>query len=141
MAPSSSRFQVAVHVAAFLAVRRQEGWLSSECIAASVVTHPVVIRRILGSLAKAGLIETVSGKKGGARLTRDAAKIRLIEIYQAVEPRAPISRRAKKGKDTCIVACRIGGLLAPVLDRAERAFEKALAETSLKELIREMQGA
>jgi len=84
MAGKSSRFTVAVHVLTLLA--HEEGRaLTSEYIAGSVNTNPVVIRRILGLLSKAGLVSSTEGAGGGTTLARSAKRIRLGEVYFAVE--------------------------------------------------------
>ncbi|MBU2168273.1 MAG: Rrf2 family transcriptional regulator, partial [Alphaproteobacteria bacterium] len=69
----SQRFPVAAHALAYLAHKGAYGpaqAVPSAILAASVPTNPVVIRRVTGLLARAGLIETRSGASGGAWLLR-----------------------------------------------------------------------
>src|SRR5678816_27793 len=84
---SSSRFAVAVHVLAVLGYIERHGAssVSSRMIATSVNTNPVVIRKLLRSLKKAGLVRSKEGKGGGVRLAKNAALISLRDIYRAVE--------------------------------------------------------
>ncbi|MEH6972615.1 Rrf2 family transcriptional regulator, partial [Bacillus sp. JJ675] len=65
----SSRFTIAVHMLALLHVRSDP--LTSEQIAGSVNTNPVIIRQISRLLKKGGLIEVKRGS-GGAYLRKDA---------------------------------------------------------------------
>ena len=81
---ANSRFGVAVHVLALLALSADERRSSRE-IADSVATNPVVIRRLLAQLARAGLVESAHGAKGGFRLARPAAKVTLHDVHRAVE--------------------------------------------------------
>ncbi|GHO72696.1 hypothetical protein KSD_04670 [Ktedonobacter sp. SOSP1-85] len=54
---ANSRFTVALHTLSWMAlVARQREIVTSDQIAASVNTNPVVIRRILGLLEKAHLV-------------------------------------------------------------------------------------
>lgn len=64
----SSRFTIAVHMLSLMHVRSDH--LTSEQIADSVNTNPVIIRQISRLLKKAGLIEVKRGT-GGAHLLRD----------------------------------------------------------------------
>ena len=85
---TSSRFVVAVHILAGLAVARmikKKECITSEFIASSVNTNPVVIRRILSTLRKAGLVTSQTGPDGGSRLARNPEQITLLEVYQTVE--------------------------------------------------------
>ena len=53
----SSRFTVAVHILALIKIEKNYA-LTSNQIAESVNTNPVVIRRLMGKLKKVGFIET-----------------------------------------------------------------------------------
>ena len=64
----SSRFTVAVHILSLVAIESNE-LCTSEWIAESVNTNPVVIRRIIGKLRNAGLIQVRQGL-GGATLQK-----------------------------------------------------------------------
>jgi DNA-binding IscR family transcriptional regulator len=59
--------------------------IGSQTLAASVNTNPVVVRRLLLALRRARLIETFTGKHGGARLRKRPNDISLADIYDAVE--------------------------------------------------------
>ena len=57
----TSRFTVAIHILSLLALTKGESRTSEE-LATSVNTNPVVIRKILGILRKAGLIQIQMGQ-------------------------------------------------------------------------------
>lgn len=60
----SSRFSVGVHVLTSLATNLVGELLTSDRMAGSVSTNPVVIRRILGLLKQAGLVEVRAAADG-----------------------------------------------------------------------------
>ena len=60
--------------------------LTSEFIACSVNTNPALIRRLLGSLRDAGIVESRTGVGGGSTLLIDPERITLLDILRAVEP-------------------------------------------------------
>ena len=80
----SSRFSTAVHILALLALESDRP-LTSEYVASSVNTNPVVIRRLLRKLADAGLVASTPGSTGGSRLARDSRRITLQDVFSAVE--------------------------------------------------------
>ncbi|MGH2418108.1 MAG: Rrf2 family transcriptional regulator, partial [Candidatus Limnocylindria bacterium] len=57
----------------------------SEAIASSIGAHPVVLRRLLGQLRTAGLVEGRSGPGGGWALARDPNEIGLGRIRRALK--------------------------------------------------------
>src|SRR5690348_9245572 len=116
----NSSFAVAVHVMALLAWIDDEP-AKSDYIAGSVNTNPVVVRRILGALARAGLVTSQTGGAGGSRLTRAAEQISLLEIYQAVDEGC-IFALHQSPSATCPVARDIQPALTGVMDRAETAL-------------------
>lgn len=71
---ANSRFAVATHLLVGLGYLpahtplqdpKKGEWVNSAHLAESVNTHPVVVRRILGDLRKAGLVISQQGKNGG----------------------------------------------------------------------------
>jgi Rrf2 family protein len=131
---ANSRFAVAVHAAATLAYRQSRGaeYVSSEQLAASVRTNPVVVRRIIRALARAGLVATKEGKGGGARLARSPRRIALLEIYRAVEDDGGIlAFNPNPPNRRCPVSCGIKGALAPVFGAVEDALAHTLGKATL----------
>ena len=74
---SSSRFIVAVHAMSVLARFQGKGPVCSALVAQSVHTNPVVIRRLMTELERAGLVKSVAGRSGGFALNRDPGRITL----------------------------------------------------------------
>jgi DNA-binding IscR family transcriptional regulator len=79
---SANPLSDALHVMAHLV--GQAAPRTSEQLASCLPTHPVVIRRLLAQLHKAGLVRSTRGHGGGSQLARDAAAITLHDIYLAV---------------------------------------------------------
>lgn len=130
---TSSRFAVAVHVLALLAWKRDEA-LSSEFIAGSVNTNPVVIRRLVGLLRAAGLVETQAGRGGGFVIACDPKRTTLLEIYRAIEERDLIALH-EDPNPKCPVGRNITEVLEQYTTAAERAMEQALRAVPLQELV------
>ncbi|HTJ85257.1 MAG TPA: Rrf2 family transcriptional regulator, partial [Polyangiaceae bacterium] len=81
------RFTLAVHILGMLAwVERERGVsATSEELAKSINTNPVVVRRVLGDLRRAGLVDTKRGVGGGVTLAKTASQITLRNAYEAIE--------------------------------------------------------
>jgi len=135
---ANSRFAVAIHVLALARVARGDALgmpVTSEQMAESVNTNPVVIRRILGALREAGLVASQSGPGGGWRLLRRPDDISLRDVYKAVEaePLFALPRREPSA------GCAIGKQLPAVLERcfrnAEAALEEQLDQVTLADVI------
>ena len=62
---ANSRLTIAVHALAWLALAQRQGHdvLTSDQVAASVNTNPVIIRRCLGELRRAGLVQVRRGRR------------------------------------------------------------------------------
>src|SRR5580704_4577357 len=82
----SSKLTVGVHILTLLASTPGQAQ-TSEYIAGSVNTNPVVIRRLLGLLREAGIVESQGGLGGGWRLKVPAERITLLDVLRAVEPK------------------------------------------------------
>lgn len=76
------RFKIAVHAIVWLA---NSGCLvSSANIASMVDSHATFMRRVMQSLADAGIVESKGGREGGYKLRRRAEEITLGDVYSAV---------------------------------------------------------
>ena len=78
----NSEFLIAVHALVFL-YHKQEV-VASDVLAENVCTNPVCIRKVMGKLKKAGLVDTKEGASGGYRLCRDGADCTLHSVGEAL---------------------------------------------------------
>lgn len=131
----NSRFSVAAHVMTVLAWNDGDS-ISSRRLAESVRTNPVVIRRLLVLLGKAGLVESQVGKAGGVRLARRAESITLLDIYRAVEGGSPFVVPDKPENKACEVSCSMKPILASVLAEADRAMSRSLEKVRLSDVVK-----
>ena len=133
----NSRFPVAVHVMAALAYHDGEA-LASPVLAGSVKTNPVVIRRLVSQLRRAGLVEAQAGKAGGVRLARRPETISLLDVFRAVEGGSPFVLPDKAENKKCTVSCAMKTLLASVLAETDRAISKTLKKTRLSDIVKDV---
>lgn len=133
----NSRFTVAVHILALLALNGKP--LSSKYIAGSVNTNPVVIRRIISLLSKAGLVETQLGVEGGSTLSRPADKITLREVYTISEQGELFALHHNQPNQLCPCGRNIKPILSTVFKKAEAALEGILAETTIADVVSDIE--
>ena len=76
----SSKLSVGIHILTIFALKPGEP-LTSEFIACSVNTNPVVIRRLLGSLRAAGIVESRAGVGGGWSLLVDPKPVSTARVF------------------------------------------------------------
>ncbi len=123
---------------AVLALRRDE-LSSSILLARTVNTNPVVIRRLLLDLHDARLVETERGPSGGARLARPPSRIKVRDIYRAVEDPALFAAHRKMPSKACPVGCKIEPVLGQLFQRASKALEREFESITLESLVRKIQ--
>jgi Rrf2 family protein len=112
--------------------------MDSPKLAASVNTNPVVVRRLLLALRRAQLIETYVGKNGGARLRKRPERIRLVDVYDAVESRPVIPVNERKTFRHCDVSCQMKTIMSTVAESTEQAVRKHLRGITLAQLVRQV---
>jgi len=134
----STRFTVALHILTLLASTPGEA-LTSEYIAGSVNTNPVVVRRLLGTLRKVGIVSSQPGNGGGWEFAKNPEKLTLRDVRQAVKEGSPFSMHTQPPNPKCPVGKNIQQALGPVYDRAERVMEDDLSRTSILSLLHSVQ--
>ena len=139
---TSSKFIVATHIMATLAGKRiacgPDFATKSEFLSHSVNTNPVVIRRILGSLRKAGLVMSQTGPEGGSRLIDTPEKISLLDIYEAVEEGDLFHLHYNKPNEDCPFGANVQGTLCSIMAEAESAMKAVLAEKTLMDVTQDI---
>jgi Rrf2 family protein len=130
----STRFTIALHILTLLASMRDEA-ITSEFIAGSVNTNPVVIRRLLGLLRRARFVSSQSGKGGGWLLTRDPEAISLLAVRRAVNEGSPFTMHNQPPNPACPVGRHIQTSLSGVYGKVEQVMDAELAKTSVQDLV------
>ena len=131
----SSRFTVALHIFTAVDVFRDDYKVTSDFLAGSINTNPVIIRKILTQLKNAGLI-TVARGTGGIELTRDLSEITFYDVYQAIEPveDGDLFRFHEAPNPQCPVGRNIHALLDDKLKDIQDAMEERMKKYTLLDL-------
>jgi len=128
------RFAVAVHIATVLALHRDSP-ATSDWIAGSVNTNPVVVRRILSALSRAGLVISQRGVTGGSSLAKDPGTISLLALYRAVDEQDAQALHHQPPNPNCPVGAHIVPVLTDILARVEAAKERELAQLYVADVL------
>ena len=131
----SSRFTVALHIFTCVDMFKDEHKVTSDFLAASINTNPVIIRKILIQLKKAGLI-TVARGTGGIEMTRELSYITFYDVYQAIESLEDgnLFRFHENPSTKCPVGRNIHALLDDKLKSIQNAMEEEMKKYTIKDL-------
>lgn len=131
----SSRFAVAIHILTLLEFNK-DGISTSEYLSGSVNTNPVVIRRIIGMLNKAGLVNVKPGV-AGSKLAKPLHEINLLDIYRAVQVvnQDALFAVHDSPNPQCNVGKNIQSAIEPIFTMAQRAMEEQLKYVTLKQIV------
>lgn len=130
----SSRFTMAIHM--FACIDTFSGQkMTSDFMAGSIGTNPVIIRKLLQQLKAAGLVE-VSRGTGGVTVTRPLDKITFLDIYKAVEcnPDETLFHFHENPNPKCPVGRNIHNALDSKLAQVQAAMEQKLSEITLADV-------
>jgi len=129
---TNQRFAISIHALTLLAANEKP--LTSEAIASSVDTNPVVIRRTMASLREYGLVKSKSGAHGGWRLLREPKQIVLRDIYRSLSEEDILSIHGHPNK-YCPIGGKITGVLRAVFSDAQSEMENALGKYTVADVL------
>lgn len=93
----------------------------------------------LQSLASAGLVESISGPKGGYRLARAPEQITMLDVVQAIEGHEPAFRcteiRQRGPSAVDLAAYRLPCSIHATMMRAEKAWRDQLRAQTIADLV------
>ena len=124
----SSRFTLAVHILTCIKTFGDSNKITSEFLAASTNVNPVIVRKILGQLKKAGIVEVARGS-GGADIYKAVDCVGDGELFHFHENPNPL----------CPVGRNIHAVLDDRLIKVQQAMEKELASVTLKDVLDDTQ--
>jgi len=130
---------IAVHALAWLALAQRRGYdvLTSDQVAASVNTNPVVIRRSLGDLRRAGLVQVRHGAGAGWSLARAPEEVTLLDVHDAVGQEPLFGLHHTEPNLECPVGRGIRPALSRVYGEIEQAMRRELELVSVADVLRE----
>ena len=136
----SSRFTVALHIFTCVDTFKDDYKVTSDFLAGSIGTNPVIIRKILTQLQGAGLI-TVARGTGGIEPTRELSEISFYDVYQAIEPLegGDLFRFHESPNPQCPVGRNIHKLLDEKLQVIQNAMEDEMKKYTIEDLRTGMQ--
>ncbi|GAA0592935.1 Rrf2 family transcriptional regulator [Kribbella sandramycini] len=134
---ANSRLTIAAHALAWIGLYQRQGHpvATSEQIADSANTNPVVIRRLLGELRAAGLVESHRGAGAGWTLTRELAQITLLEVYDAVDTGPLFALHRGTPNQGCVVGHGIQPAMTNIYAGVEETVREELRKTTLEDVL------
>ena len=131
----SSRFTIALHIFTCVETFKDDYKVTSDFLASSINTNPVIIRKILSQLKNAGLI-TVARGTGGITPTRPITEITFYDVYQAIEPveNGDLFRFHEAPNPDCPVGRNIHSLLDDKLKAIQDAMEAEMKKYTVADL-------
>jgi Rrf2 family protein len=125
----SEMLSLALHSMVLIALKGQE-YVSAKEIAAATGASEAHLAKVLQRLAKAGLLHSTRGPKGGFALTKPPEDITMLDVYEVIEGPV-VERKCPTGRPTCPFAtCILGG----VPQRLNKEFTDYLASKTLGDL-------
>lgn len=136
----TSHFTLSLHVLGFLAwtTDRRCGAVTSRQLAESIDTNPVVVRRLLGDLRRAGLIKTRRGAGGGISLAVAPEAITLRHVFEAVQEGPLLTGHPGPPDQGCFVGGHIEAVLAGHFQEAEEALRQQLSAVTIADVYRQV---
>jgi len=129
-----SRLSDVLHV--LLHMAEQEGAMTSESLAKSLRTNPVVIRRTMAGLREQGYVQSEKGHGGGWRLACDLAKVTLRDVYTAIGSPTLLAMSHRTESPGCLVEQSVNAALDGAFHDAEALLLARLGEVTLADLNR-----
>ncbi len=134
----SSRFTIAIHIFSCINTFEDEYKITSDFLASSIQVNPVIIRKLLGQLKEAGLIEVKRGS-GGASLAKEPSEITLLDVFNAVESLddGKLFHFHENPNPNCPVGRSVHPVLDGRLEQIQRAMEKEMQSITLEDIFKD----
>ncbi|MDL2209598.1 Rrf2 family transcriptional regulator [Desulfovibrio sp. OttesenSCG-928-O18] len=132
---TDTRMAVCTHILALLALTPKGEHRTSTLLARSVNTNAVVVRRLVGSMKRAGLVAVLPGR-GGTTIARAPETITLLDVYRAVLPAEKLCpfQVHQNPNLRCYVGKSIHDALEMPLAKVRQAVQQSLSSTTIADI-------
>lgn len=127
-----SRLSSVLH--ALLHMAEQDAPMTSEALAQCLGTNPVVVRRTMGYLRKAGIVTSDRGHAGGWRIKADLATVTLLQLHEALGEPAMFAVGNRHETPQCLVEQSVNAALEGTFEEAEALLLKRFSQITLASL-------
>lgn len=97
-------------------------------------TNPVVVRRTMGLLRKAGFVSSERGHAGGWRIEADLAKVTLRQLHEALGEPTVFAIGNRHETPDCLVEQSVNAVLDDAFAEAEALLLERFASVTLADL-------
>lgn len=134
----STKFTIAIHILAAAEFFGKDEKITSDLLASSIGSNPVIIRNIMSDLKNAGLIATKRGP-GGIEIAKPLDQISFYDVYEAVEKnKAELFNFHDNPSQECPVGRNIHAALDETLLKAQKDFENDLKNYKLSDVVQKI---
>lgn len=135
---NNTRFATTIHILTLMAHLPDE-WLQSDFIASSIQINPVIVRKELGILQEAGVVESRKGKNGGSKLRFDSKEILLKDIYLLVKNEEILGKKNKNPNPECVIGKKINQQLESLFFETDQLVSEFLRNKTLAEFVHQFE--
>ncbi|WP_434277407.1 Rrf2 family transcriptional regulator [Acinetobacter sp. CE-15] len=132
-----SKLSRMLHV--LLHMAREKKPFTSEQISIMLDTNPVVVRRTMSGLKKAGFVHADKGPGGGWTLVQALEEISLFDIYQAVGEPTIFAIGNEQETPNCLVELVVNKALNQAMQEAQNILIQQLKSTNLSKLAQDFE--
>ena len=133
-----SRLSGVLHLLLHMAQRPEP--MTSEVLARSMDTNPVVIRRTMAGLREAGYVQSEKGHGGGWTLSCNLASVTLRDIYEALGNPSLLAIGNRTESPGCLVELAVNAQLNQAFQDAEALLLARFGEVTLAMLRDDVEG-
>lgn len=135
----STKFTIAVHILTAVRYFSEDYKITSDFLATSVGSNPVIIRNIMSQLREAKIIEIKRGP-GGISISRPLSEITFLDVYKAVETNSEdeLFKFHDNTNPNCPVGRNIHKSMNKTLDEIQTYFESELASHNVLEVYKDI---
>jgi Rrf2 family protein len=128
----SSQLSDVLHV--LLHMAEMDGPATSETLAATLQTNPVVLRRLMAGLRQAGFVASAKGHGGGWVLSCPLDRLTLGDVHAALGAPPLMAMTHRNERPGCLVEQAVNAALDDACREAEALLRKRLDAVTLASL-------